>query len=292
MDAVRILDGKFVALKKASKSRNPDEVNTLNLFSSETLGNDPANHCVPVFDVLVVPDDENHIIIVMPLLRRYDTPWFSNIGEAVECIHQLFEGMQFMHQNKVAHRDAARSSFMMDASEMYPEGYHPRDINKSRDYARDAKHHTRTQKPPKYYFVGFGKAKVYSERPALDMPMWGFDKTVPEFSTSTSRQCDPFATDIYYLGNMLKEDFILTKKGFKFLTELVNDMTNDDPALRPNMDEIVRRFDEIRQTLKNGKLRSRVAGRYDDVITDLMEGVPHMARRAANSISLRRSKSK
>jgi len=91
MDAVRVSDGKFVALKKASKSRNPDEVHILKLFSSEPSANEPANHCVPMLDVLDVPNEENLIIIVMPLLRRHNNPWFSNIGEAVECIRQLFE---------------------------------------------------------------------------------------------------------------------------------------------------------------------------------------------------------
>ena len=99
----------------------------------------------------------------------------------------------------------------MDASEMYPEGYHPRDIKKSRDYTKRAKYYSRTQKPPKYYFVGFGRAKIYADSSVLDKPVWGLDKTVPEFSSSTSRLCDPFATDVYYLGHMLREEFILVR---------------------------------------------------------------------------------
>ena len=67
-------------------------------------------------------------------------------------------------------------------------------------------------------------------------------------------------------------------------------MTREDPGLRPTMDEVVSRFESIRQSLKSGKLQSRVAGKYDDVITDILEGVPHLARRAANS--LRRTGSK
>ena len=50
-----------------------------------------ANHCVPVYDVLPVPDEEDMVIIVMPLLQDYLRPPFGTIGEAVECFRQLFE---------------------------------------------------------------------------------------------------------------------------------------------------------------------------------------------------------
>jgi hypothetical protein len=50
-----------------------------------------ANHCVPVYDVLPVPDEEDRVIIVMPLLQEYLRPPFRTIGEAVECFRQLFE---------------------------------------------------------------------------------------------------------------------------------------------------------------------------------------------------------
>jgi hypothetical protein len=91
MDATDIATGKFVVLKKASKSKNPLETEMLHYFSSGQLASDQRNHCVPIIRVLEVPQEEDLIIIVMPLLRQYDNPWFDNIGEAVECIRQLFE---------------------------------------------------------------------------------------------------------------------------------------------------------------------------------------------------------
>jgi hypothetical protein len=101
---------------------------------------------------------------------------------------------------------------MMDAADLYPDGFHPRDIDISRDYTHRAKHYTRTQRPPKYYFIGFGSARRYSDDgPALDEPTWGFDKSVPEFKVVPPVQCDPFATDVYYLGNALKEDFLAVR---------------------------------------------------------------------------------
>jgi hypothetical protein len=123
MDAIRISDGKAVGLKKVSKSRHPYEEEIIRFFSSDPLAKDPRNHCVPAFEILSVPDDRDLIIIVMPLLREYDSPRFDTYGEAVECIRQLlevgsrrfptcsfiysnFQGLQFMHHHHVAHRYA------------------------------------------------------------------------------------------------------------------------------------------------------------------------------------------
>jgi hypothetical protein len=90
MDATQMSDGRFVALKKTSKTKNSRELDILQWFASEGA-NDSRNHCVPVLRVLDVPDHDDLVIIVMPLLRRFDSPWFNTIGEAVECIKQLFE---------------------------------------------------------------------------------------------------------------------------------------------------------------------------------------------------------
>lgn len=54
--------------------------------------NDPQNHCVPLLKVLTSPSGNPYTrILVMPLLRPFDSPIFDTFGEAIECIRQLFE---------------------------------------------------------------------------------------------------------------------------------------------------------------------------------------------------------
>lgn len=69
---------------------HPYEVEIGQYFSSESLRTDPANHCVPIYEVIPVPE-EQRVIIVMPLLRDYTSPPFCTFGEVVECFRQLFE---------------------------------------------------------------------------------------------------------------------------------------------------------------------------------------------------------
>lgn len=91
IDAVREADGKDVTIKKISKSIHPHEVDIGRYLCSSPLSSDPKNHCCPILDVLQDPQDEDLQLIVMPLFRRYNSPKFQTLGEAVEFIRQAFE---------------------------------------------------------------------------------------------------------------------------------------------------------------------------------------------------------
>ena len=43
------------------------------------------------FCALQPPDDEDMLILVMPLLRWYDDPRFDTLGEAVHFFDQIFK---------------------------------------------------------------------------------------------------------------------------------------------------------------------------------------------------------
>ncbi|CCM03211.1 uncharacterized protein FIBRA_05335 [Fibroporia radiculosa] len=259
IDATRIADGDMVALKKVEISKHPYEVEIGNFLSSEPFISHPRNHCVPIYEVLRVPDDSDVVLLVMPLLRRFNSPRFQTIGEAIEFFHQVFEALQFMHQLRIAHRDCMNLNIMMDPKPLYPQMYHPVLGLRSHNFTGTAKHYTRTARPTKYYLIDFGISRRYD--PAItsprEPPIRGGDKTVPEFQHSDD-PCDPFPTDIYYLGNMIREDFLQTKQGFEFMRPLVDDMVQDDPSLRPTIDQVVMRFQEIRQGLGYWRLRSRI----------------------------------
>jgi hypothetical protein len=91
MDAIRISDNTAVCLKTVSSSKHPSEVEIGQYFSSDPISKDPQNHCVPILEVLSVPDDTDMSIIVMPLLREFQNPRFDTFGEAIECIRQYLE---------------------------------------------------------------------------------------------------------------------------------------------------------------------------------------------------------
>ncbi|KAG9309316.1 hypothetical protein JVU11DRAFT_10804 [Chiua virens] len=280
IDATRISDGRVVTLKEISRAEHPYEVDIASYFSSEGLVSKPANHCVPIFDVLAFEGDNNSVIIVMPLLRLYTSPRFETVGEAVECFRQLFEGLQFMHKNHVAHRDCMGKNIMLDPTHLYPESFHPVEIDLSKNGIGRAKHFTRTQRPSKYYFIDFGISRQYdpSIREPREIPIWGGDKEVPEFQNSNEPR-DPFATDVFYIGNAIRKDFLLDKRGFEFMKPLVADMIQADPSKRPKMDEVVSRFEGIRRGLNGRTLRSRVVDTDEDLFERVVRTTSYWKRR-------------
>jgi len=90
IDAIRVQDGASVALKKISKSVHPYEADIGKFFTTEPLASDPRNMCVPILGMLQPPDDADILILVMPLLRRYDSPRFDTFGEAIHFFTNIF----------------------------------------------------------------------------------------------------------------------------------------------------------------------------------------------------------
>ncbi|KAL4061838.1 hypothetical protein V8B97DRAFT_1999172 [Scleroderma yunnanense] len=280
LDGTRLSDGAYVTFKIVSNSDHPYEVEIGRFLSSEQLRRDPTNHCIPIYDVLSVPDDQDKVIIVMPLLREYTSPPFDTVGEAIECFRQLFEGLQFMHRNRVAHRDCMSLNIMMDASLLFVDPFHPIHPFMKRDFSGYARFKTRTEQPVKYYFIDFGLSRRYdhSVTHPLEVPIWGGDKEVPEFQNSNEPR-DPFATDVFYIGNTIRKDFIDSKDDFEFMRPLIVDMVQADPSKRPPMDEVVMRFETIRKGLSTAKLRSRVARKRETIAEATYLTVLHWSHR-------------
>ncbi|KAJ6559519.1 kinase-like domain-containing protein [Mycena sp. CBHHK59/15] len=281
MDATMSSDGSFVMMKKVESPGS--ELDIAVWFSEEPQRSDPANYCVPVYRVLSDPNEPGWAIIVMPLLRSFDRPRFDTIGEAVGFFTQIFEGLQFMHKNNVAHRDCTSMNIMMDGSSLYSVPFHPIEQHLKRDFSGKAPHLTRTQRPVKYYLADFGLSRKYKpeERPPLEPIIMAGDKSAPEYRVCDA--CDPFPTDVYHLGNLIRgeflqgTEFVSQKRGFEFMEPLVADMVQTDPSLRPDMDEVVRRFGDIVQGLSSWKLRSRVSKAAD--VFGFYYSVPHWIRR-------------
>ena len=95
---------------------------------------------------------------------------------------------------------------MFDPSEMYPNGFHPVKIDRKREFRGTAKAYTRTRRPPRYYFIDLGLSRRYLSRDALDEPLRGGDKLAPEHQSG--RRCNPFHTDIYYIGDVVRQEFM------------------------------------------------------------------------------------
>ncbi|KAJ7665948.1 kinase-like domain-containing protein [Mycena polygramma] len=297
MDAERIRDGQQVMLKWVSKKTHPHEVDIGRLFSTPALAKNPKNHCIPILDVLQDPQDEDKQIIVMPRMIRWDDPNFSTVGEVIDCFRQIFEGVQFMHENFVAHRDCSLLNIVQDPTKLYPRGFHP--VNHCLNPTSDGLAYsiTRTECWPRYYLIDFGLSRRYdpSKGPPLERVVSCEDRNPPEYSGT---ECNPFPADIYCLGNLLKRHFIRSDPScssggdnhmpMQFLKPLADEMTHKDPAMRPTIGEVIQRFHKKCEQLSPWQLRK--PGQpldwpawFDQVLNQIrnaFKGVPPLPSRA------------
>ncbi|KAH9166380.1 hypothetical protein EDB89DRAFT_1891407 [Lactarius sanguifluus] len=229
MDAIRIRDGCPVILKEVIPHERPHELRINQLFSSAEHSRMSDNHCAPLLGVIELPRHfESQKLMVFPLLHPFNGPRIQTFGEFSAFFTQICEGVQFMHQRSVSHRDCTADNIKVTAA----------------------------QRPPRYYFINFSLARQYPSRDAMDEPLSGGDESAPEHQSG--RLCNPFHTDIYYIGNLVRKEFTEKCYGFEFIEELVTSMTQDDPAKRPLIEDILHAFFLIRSSLSKSKLRSAI----------------------------------
>ena len=182
---------------------------------------------------------------------------------------------------------------MLDPSGMYPKGFHPVRIDRSRDFKGKPPRYNRTQRPPRYYFIYSSLSRQYHTRNALHEPPLGGDKFAPEHRPR-GRRCNPFRTDIYHLGILVRERFIEVillrlvcfvayqtfqeYNGFEFMEDLVIPMTYEDPVRRPTIEEVIGIFSRIRESLNAAKLRSPIISRGDSSVITAFSQAIHTVR--------------
>jgi serine/threonine protein kinase len=219
------------------------------ILKQEERTRDPRNHCVPVINLFDDPQDPELSYLVMPFLRPMCDPPFQTVQEIVEFTDQILEGLVFLHEKGIAHRDCVRANIMMDADAMYPEGFHPVNIRRAPDRLGIAEYISRTLAGVKYYYVDFGISSHLPDTssPRLVTGTYGRDQDPPELSDT--EPYDPFKLDIFIIGNMLKREFCKPFCNLEFFQPLIEEMTRLDPATRPTAAEAFALWTEICDTI-------------------------------------------
>jgi hypothetical protein len=158
---------------------------------------------------------------------------------------------------------------MVDSAPRYRKPIHPTEFGYTYDWKRNRSPKSITRRPVKYYLMDFGLTAKYVV--PLEIPNYGGDRTLPDFEPPCIL-VNPFAVEIYRLGNLVRR-FMMTNQLFDdlvkdiaeedievnpslgFISDLVADMTQDDPTKRPSIDEVVERFDGLVKGMSSSQLR-------------------------------------
>ena len=96
---------------------------------------------------------------------------------------------------------------MMDASPLYPRGFHPIYKSSLPDGRGLAWPMSRSLRPVKYYFIDYSISAYIPPdmHPKLCVGIFGRDREPPELSDTVPY--DPFKLDVFILGNVFRRDF-------------------------------------------------------------------------------------
>ena len=143
----------------------------------------------------------------------------------------LHQRLQFMHENRVAHRyifvlsnfrnpaqldcsrDMKSNNLMIESEKMFPEGYHSlKDLRKP-DLSGPAIFYTRTQRPSKYFIIDFGMSRRYE--PDNDSPV---EATITEKGVELQ---NPFQVDVHLAGELLRQVFLDVSQASSSVVQIV-----------------------------------------------------------------------
>ncbi|KAJ7596282.1 kinase-like domain-containing protein [Mycena floridula] len=246
LDAIRIKGGQRVVLKIVLD--DTDELKLLDHFSKPPLRDDPRNHCVRVLDVIPV-DGRRFKIMVLPFLTHWHSSPVHCMSEVIDSIRQTLEGLEFLHDHNIAHKDISRLNIMMDGTKVVPSGCHFSDPFR---YALKSGLLVLTKPKPRchvgpvrYFFIDLGFSRHYPEGKdkAQTNDRVGQTEVTPEMSLKGP--FNPFMADVFQLGLVFKDLFPLQFPHLNDFNSLFDKMTATKPADRPTAAQALLLFEEI-----------------------------------------------
>ncbi|KAF9020832.1 hypothetical protein BDZ89DRAFT_1019960 [Hymenopellis radicata] len=252
LDAVQTSTKRKVAIKITMlKTR---ELAVAQSLGAPELLADPRNHTVPVLDSFPVPGEEHaKCFMVMPYLQRFDCPKFHCRLEFADALHQVLEGIRFMHERNVAHGDACSLNFMMDATEVCPKGHHftlP-DCNDDGFTFLTTVPRCRTENLVRYYIIDFEGTKEYPAglEAAVETDMRCQIKTSPEFNEPHGTSYNPFPLDIYNIGatflKLCDRDDSRGHLGIEEFRPFLDEMMRPNPRERPTAADCLDKLERL-----------------------------------------------
>jgi len=247
---------------------------------------------VPIYDIIVLPNTDEYLIIVMPLLHSADSPSFVNVYEVVDFTLQMVEGLAYFHENRCVHRDIARGNIYMQTG-MFPKGWHfldehqyqPGNPMTSKALLKRAPYIPRTLNPPVYLFSDFELSFHLKPGDPCYRPGRRGTHLPPEMGDDAV--VDIYAVDVWALGATLKRvldghtssDNKSYKEARSIMGPFVDELMTEDPVQRPTAEQALKGLRKIILTLTDTQLRSTLSPKREwsfleikYAITAILEG--------------------
>ncbi|KAI0088672.1 hypothetical protein BDY19DRAFT_994042 [Irpex rosettiformis] len=203
IDAVQIATGRRVWIKRMTL-RNSDE---FLLGRTNRLSTEPRNHCVPMLERFHDEDPEGFRYIVTPFLRPAHDPPLETIGDAIDFVTQILDGLAFLHEQSFVTQHGEYRHILMNGDPFFPDGFHPVKLNLDPTARRPARQLSRRKASAKYYFTSFESVHAHEPLLPTDPRAIHVERAfAPElYGSNINYQLQSmFEVDIWNIGQVLK----------------------------------------------------------------------------------------
>ncbi|KAH9834121.1 uncharacterized protein C8Q71DRAFT_161717 [Rhodofomes roseus] len=205
--------------------------------------------------------------------------WTMSLTSVNNCLKALFSCM-----STELHTDCSYTNLMMDATPLFPDGFHPLRNTFKPDGKTVAWPNSRSHFPVKYYFIDFGiSVQIPPDvQPKLAVGGDGRDQAPPELSDDVPY--DPFKLDVFILGNVFRKNFYDKLSNVGFLRPVWQSMTQPDPLERPSPAEALQQWQQMRRAVPYTRRRWRLKRRDEVPLLTLFLDVVHLITSAAHIV--------
>ncbi|TFK19445.1 hypothetical protein FA15DRAFT_689498 [Coprinopsis marcescibilis] len=186
--------GREVIIRMASASdSSPSELEIFRRLNSPHARADPRNHTLPVLDFIVY---DGLTFVVLPRWGLPLAEWhFGTVEQVLHFVKSMFEGIAFLHENRIAHRDILEQN-MVANTVVNSLNCSWIDVNKLYEVA-----------VVRYGFIDFGASAIFP----LDTDIESEKVLIPRFMAAGVAYIglqdgisNPFKDDILSLANILE----------------------------------------------------------------------------------------
>ncbi|KAJ3864360.1 hypothetical protein EV359DRAFT_81484 [Lentinula novae-zelandiae] len=230
-------------------------VDTLRSIATGVNAAIDRNHALPMLQEIHC---DNLVFGVFPLVGSYFAPaWFSNIAQVLEAMSQVMEGVAFLHDHLVAHRDLFPSNFLSSRRNgLWIPG-------KSQDFLR-----------PRYYIIDFEWAVRFSPdsdpatRTVTGPPLsWDIYRRPPPPEMLSELPYCPFKADVWQVGKSFIRIVEHIENQIPEILEILRKMSTDRAEDRSSAREAVSQLNEVIARLPPQILQSPIE-QVDDYSMD------------------------
>ncbi|TFK33525.1 hypothetical protein BDQ12DRAFT_715773 [Crucibulum laeve] len=243
--AARDIQGRDVVIRMISGRESSDELKIFQRLNTPEVRADPRNHSIYALDYI---NFDGLIFVVMP---RWNEAFhhcdFHNVREIMHFMECLLEGVDFLHEHRIAHCDLLEPNTGVNVLA-------PMHILYLKGICDPA--------VAKYAIYDFGQSVIYPYNTVLE------DVTVTKFLHFDLRGCptppgphNPFHFDVLCLGVMLQNRVRHIEDIVPDIGPFFDSMITDDTTKRFTARQALHEFREIYLRLSPSQLDSLVTGR-------------------------------